>query len=232
MAAPWPGSAILLGATFQAAELKSPVAYPLKREYSLLDFERSARFSGVPLKMPGASSRSRPRTPRACSGGCGERGDVSASHWARHCLRAYFARGVDLSDRAALKALAPGSASTPAKPKRSGTSRVEGAPEGGQRCGDRARRLRGAVLHGRRRAVLGQRPARADRALAREGAVLNVGAGVFVRRPGRCGCSITSAPGSRQPACQPSAACGDDQRCRRPNSKRHAPASSRAWRRR
>ena len=25
--------AILLGATFQAAELKSPVAYPLKREY-------------------------------------------------------------------------------------------------------------------------------------------------------------------------------------------------------
>ena len=26
--------AILLGATFQAAELKSPVSYPIKREYS------------------------------------------------------------------------------------------------------------------------------------------------------------------------------------------------------
>ncbi|HMC15554.1 MAG TPA: 2-hydroxychromene-2-carboxylate isomerase, partial [Albitalea sp.] len=40
--------AILLGATFQAAELKSPVDHPIKREYSLHDFERSARFEGVP----------------------------------------------------------------------------------------------------------------------------------------------------------------------------------------
>ncbi len=40
--------AILLGATFQAAELRSPVGYPLKREYSLRDFRRSARFEGVP----------------------------------------------------------------------------------------------------------------------------------------------------------------------------------------
>ena len=31
--------AILLGATFAVAELKSPVSYPLKREYSLADFE-------------------------------------------------------------------------------------------------------------------------------------------------------------------------------------------------
>ena len=45
--------AVLLGATFQAAELKSPVSYPIKREYSLHDFERSARFAGVPLSIPG-----------------------------------------------------------------------------------------------------------------------------------------------------------------------------------
>jgi 2-hydroxychromene-2-carboxylate isomerase len=45
-------NAILLGATFQAAELKSPVSYPLKREYSLRDFERSGRFAGVALKIP------------------------------------------------------------------------------------------------------------------------------------------------------------------------------------
>ena len=43
--------AVLLGVTFQAAELKSPVSHPIKREYSLHDFERSARFEGVPLKM-------------------------------------------------------------------------------------------------------------------------------------------------------------------------------------
>ena len=44
--------AMLLGATFQVTEIKSPVSYPLKREYSLHDFERSARFAGVPLKNP------------------------------------------------------------------------------------------------------------------------------------------------------------------------------------
>src|SRR6476620_7869111 len=44
--------AILLGATFQAAELKTPVAHPIKRDYTMLDFERSARFAGVPLAMP------------------------------------------------------------------------------------------------------------------------------------------------------------------------------------
>ncbi|EWS52532.1 2-hydroxychromene-2-carboxylate isomerase [Methylibium sp. T29] len=44
--------AILLGATFQAAELKSPVSYPVKREYALADFQRSARFEGVPYRAP------------------------------------------------------------------------------------------------------------------------------------------------------------------------------------
>ena len=45
--------AMLLGATFQAAELKSPVAHPIKRDYSFRDFARSARFAGVPLVLPG-----------------------------------------------------------------------------------------------------------------------------------------------------------------------------------
>jgi 2-hydroxychromene-2-carboxylate isomerase len=44
--------AILLGVTFQAAELKPPVAHPLKREYVLHDFARSARFEGLPHLPP------------------------------------------------------------------------------------------------------------------------------------------------------------------------------------
>jgi 2-hydroxychromene-2-carboxylate isomerase len=96
--------AILLGATFQAAELKSPVAYPLKREYSLLDFERSARFAGVPLKIPAKFPIPTQNAARLFWW-LQQRGDLTASHWARHCLRAFFARGVDLSDAASLKAL-------------------------------------------------------------------------------------------------------------------------------
>ncbi|MFT3664221.1 2-hydroxychromene-2-carboxylate isomerase [Piscinibacter sp.] len=97
--------AILLGATFQAAELKSPVSYPIKREYSLRDFERSARFAGVPLKMS-------PKFPIPTQNAArvfwwlADADAERARRWARHCLRAYFARGVDLSDAAQLRALA------------------------------------------------------------------------------------------------------------------------------
>ena len=97
--------AILLGATFQVTELKSPVSYPLKREYSLLDFERSARFAGVPLHMPA-------KFPIATQNAARIFWWLHASDprrardWAHHGLRAYFARGVDLSDAAALQALA------------------------------------------------------------------------------------------------------------------------------
>ena len=97
--------AILLGATFQAAELKSPVSYPIKREYSFHDFERSARFAGVPLKNPVKFPIPTQNAARIFWW-LHARSNTTASHWARHCLRAYFARGVDLSDTASLKELA------------------------------------------------------------------------------------------------------------------------------
>jgi 2-hydroxychromene-2-carboxylate isomerase len=96
--------AILLGATFQAAELRSPVEHPIKREYSLHDFERSARFAGVPLKNPDRFPIATQNTARLFWW-LHDKRDTTASHWARHCLRAYFARGVDLSNPAKLKLL-------------------------------------------------------------------------------------------------------------------------------
>jgi 2-hydroxychromene-2-carboxylate isomerase len=96
--------AILLGATFHVTQLKAPVAYPLKREYTLLDFERSARFAGVPLKMPEAF-------PIATHGAARlfwwlhARDAGRARDWAHHALRALFARGVDLSDPPQLQRL-------------------------------------------------------------------------------------------------------------------------------
>lgn len=97
--------AILLGATFQAAELKSPVSHPLKREYAMLDFERSARFAGVPLTMPEPFPIPTQNAARVfwwLHGQDPER----ATAWAHHGLRAYFTRGVNLADVAALKSLA------------------------------------------------------------------------------------------------------------------------------
>ena len=97
--------AVLLGATFQASGLKPPVAYPMKREYSLRDFERSARFAGVPLKNPLPFPVSTQNAARVFWW-LNDKRDTTASHWARHCLRGYFARGVDLSDATALRSLA------------------------------------------------------------------------------------------------------------------------------
>jgi 2-hydroxychromene-2-carboxylate isomerase len=97
--------AVLLGVTFQAAELKSPVSHPIKREYSLHDFERSARFAGVPFRLPDPFPIATQNAARLYWWLHAER-PVSAPPWARHCLRAYFTRNVDLSNGEALRRLA------------------------------------------------------------------------------------------------------------------------------
>lgn len=99
--------AILLGATFARTELRSPVSYPLKREYVMVDFERSARFAGVPLTMPQKFPIATQNAARIfwwLSDSVGDE-QARARQWARHCLRAYFTRGVDLSDNEALAGL-------------------------------------------------------------------------------------------------------------------------------
>ena len=98
--------AILLGATFQAAELKSPVSYPLKREYSLRDFERSARFEGLPYALPPVFPIATQNAARLFWWLADTRGAEAAAAWATAGLRAVFSGGVPLHEPAALKALA------------------------------------------------------------------------------------------------------------------------------
>lgn len=98
--------AILLGVTFAAAELRSPVAHPLKREYSLRDFARSARYEGVPYDQPSVFPIPSQNAARVFWWLHDTRGPADAAQWARSAFRAYFRRGVVLSDAVALKALA------------------------------------------------------------------------------------------------------------------------------
>ena len=97
--------AILLGATFRAAELRAPVDHPIKREYALRDFARSARAEGVPYTQPERFPIPTQNAARVFWWLCGADPSRSTA-WARACFRAYFGRGVDLSDPAALKRLA------------------------------------------------------------------------------------------------------------------------------
>ena len=101
--------AILLGVTFQAAELRSPVHHPIKREYSLHDFARSARFEGVPYEQPEPFPIATQNAARVFWWLADMQGMSAAAAWARAGLRAYFVRGVPLNDRAALKQLAASS---------------------------------------------------------------------------------------------------------------------------
>ena len=95
--------AILLGATFQAAELKSPVSYPLKREYSIRDFARSARFAGLPYVMPAKFPIPTQNAARVFWWLHDTAAPERAVAWAHAGLRAVFTRGADLSDTAALR---------------------------------------------------------------------------------------------------------------------------------
>jgi 2-hydroxychromene-2-carboxylate isomerase len=97
--------AILLGVTFQAAELKSPVSYPLKREYVMRDFARSARFEGVPYRQPARFPVGTQNAARLFWW-LDSTDPARAAAWAHAGLRAYFAGGTDLADAEALAALA------------------------------------------------------------------------------------------------------------------------------
>jgi 2-hydroxychromene-2-carboxylate isomerase len=97
--------AILLGVTFQAAELKSPVSHPIKREYALRDFARSARMEGVPFELPNPFPIATHNAARLFWW-LDAQDPQRAVDWARTGLRAYFTRGVNLNDGATLRALA------------------------------------------------------------------------------------------------------------------------------
>jgi 2-hydroxychromene-2-carboxylate isomerase len=97
--------AVLLGVTFQAAELRPPVSHPIKREYVLRDFARSARFEGLPYMQPDPFPIPTQNAARIFWW-LHDSDPSRAVAWARAGLRAYFARGVNLSQPEALKALA------------------------------------------------------------------------------------------------------------------------------
>ncbi len=98
--------AILLGVTFQAAELKPQIEHPLKRDYAFRDFARSAAFAGLPYQQPARFPIATQNAARVFWWLHDTQDPARAVAWARAGLRAYFTRGVSLDDPAQLKALA------------------------------------------------------------------------------------------------------------------------------
>lgn len=98
--------AILLGVAFAAAELKSPLAHPIKRDHVLRDFARSARFEGLPYLQPEPFPVATQNAARVFWWQLETMGELAGAHWARSAFRAYFVRGEAINDATTLKAVA------------------------------------------------------------------------------------------------------------------------------
>jgi len=92
---------VLLGVAFKVSGMRPLLEVPLKGDYCRRDFERSARFAGVPFVLPDPFPISTVGAARAylwLSGAQSERA-VAFLHAA---FRAYFAQGRNISDPAVL----------------------------------------------------------------------------------------------------------------------------------
>ena len=88
---------IMLGAAFKAVGTQPLVSYPIKGEYSKRDFNRSARFYGVPFRFP---SRFPVVTLAAARGYYWLHGQdcAKAREFARAVFRAYWVEDRDIGE--------------------------------------------------------------------------------------------------------------------------------------
>jgi 2-hydroxychromene-2-carboxylate isomerase len=87
----------LLGAAFKITGGSAPVAFPMKGDYFVRDFARSARFHGVPYRFPGKFPISSVAPTRAFYW-LDARDPARAKELAAALYAAYFTADVDISD--------------------------------------------------------------------------------------------------------------------------------------
>jgi 2-hydroxychromene-2-carboxylate isomerase len=96
---------ILIGAIFQKTNVVPLVHLPLKGDYSLRDFPRSARFHGLPFNMPAKFPLPTQSAARAFYW-IAERDQKQARSFARAVFQALFVAGRDISDLAVVLEIA------------------------------------------------------------------------------------------------------------------------------
>ncbi|MGZ3159735.1 MAG: DsbA family protein [Burkholderiaceae bacterium] len=91
---------ILLGIVFQTTGSAPLTLIPLKGDYSVHDFERTARFHGIPYKRPDTFPISTQAAARAVLWLQATAGDGEAAKLAKAIYHAYFVDGIDIGNSA------------------------------------------------------------------------------------------------------------------------------------
>jgi 2-hydroxychromene-2-carboxylate isomerase len=87
---------VLLGIIFQTTGCEPLTVVPLKGQYSIIDFERTARFNGIPFKRPDTFPIATQAPARAMLWLQATAGDAKAVEFAHAVYKAYFVDGIDI----------------------------------------------------------------------------------------------------------------------------------------
>src|SRR3954470_22050117 len=87
---------VLLGVVFKTTGGAPLPTIPIKGEYSLHDFARSARFYGIPFQLPAVFPIASQASARAVMWARAEGGPAKAVELAKALYRAYFVDGVNI----------------------------------------------------------------------------------------------------------------------------------------
>lgn len=97
---------LLLGAVFKTTGGMPLPMVPLKGEYAFRDFERSARFYGIPYRRPGAFPIPTQLAARAMLWVAQTHGDGKAVEFAKAVYAAYFVDGANITESGTVAAVA------------------------------------------------------------------------------------------------------------------------------
>ncbi len=96
---------VLLGAVFKVSGCAPLTTVPLKGEYSIHDFQRTARFHGIEFNYPSVFPIASQNAARAVLWLQTNAGADKASSFAKAVYRAFFVEGKDISDLTTLQAV-------------------------------------------------------------------------------------------------------------------------------
>lgn len=99
---------VLLGVVFKSTGVVPLLNIPIKGDYAKHDLERTARFNGIPYKLPSIFPIATQAAARAMLWIAEKHGDAKAVEFAKTAYRAFFVDDINISEPAEVVKIAAG----------------------------------------------------------------------------------------------------------------------------